>query len=270
MNAEDRQRTIVREHFRETSTTWGSRYAARPAKMSDMDLVLRRENVHRLMRPLIAASGERLRVLDLGCGTGDVLDGLSRESIHVTGTDIVHEMVVAAATAHPLDRFLVCDALRLPIAPASMDVVTCLGVVEYIPEPQTVLRQVVDVLRPGGFAIISLPNRASLFRKLSRIEVAAESGLSAMVRRVRGQTPIERTSKYAHRQWSLRAGEQLLAASGLTVCDVRFNTYGLWGRLGRWPISLSLSKWLSRRFNARSPLSSACACTMVFLGQKAT
>jgi 2-polyprenyl-3-methyl-5-hydroxy-6-metoxy-1,4-benzoquinol methylase len=269
MNAQDRQKTLVQEHFRDTSRTWRSRYAQQPEKMSDMDLLLRRENVHRLIRPLLGeGSGDVLRVLDLGCGTGDVLDGLSRESMHVTGTDVVREMVDAAAAAHPLDDFLVCDAQQVPVASASMDVVTCLGVIEYIADPRTVLAQISDVLRPGGYFIVSLPNRISLFRRLSAVEIAAEKRLSAILRRIRGTTAPARSNRITHRQWSPHEGQQLLEAAGLSVREMLFSTYGLWGKLGRWSISMELSKRMSREFSRSSVLARTCACTMVFLAQK--
>lgn len=261
MTASFQQEAVVREHFRNISTQWGSRYR-RPAKMSDLDMLLRRENVHRLLLPVISRHEGTLRVLDLGCGTGDVLEGLPRDILKVTGVDFVPEMAATAASTHPTDRFAAADATRLPFGGTTFDVITCLGVLEYIPDPQRVLEECARVLRPGGWLIVSFPNRSSWFRTLSNLQTSAERAAANMLNRLRGRPVSDAKPRYRHAQWSLTEAQRLLESAGFRPEATRFNTYGLWGQIGR-RLNMSLCVAMSRRFAEPSAISRNLAFTMV-------
>jgi SAM-dependent methyltransferase len=261
----------IRHHFKTVSTAWGTRYRGRPRKISDQDLLLRRENVHRLLAPLLAAhaTSAPLRVIDVGCGTGDVLDGVGRHLVRVTGVDFVVEMVAAAARTHLDDRFVVGDAARLPLGAASADAVVCLGVLEYLPDPAAVLASIGQTLRPGGTLIVSFPNRLSLFRRLSALEARCERvaiRLRDIVRGGRRASP--EGPAYLHAQWSVAGARRLLQAAGFRVDEIMFNTFGLWGRPGKWRPNIAFSERMSRRFFRESPVSAWLAQTMVVRARK--
>lgn len=265
-----KQRQVVENHFRVASAGWEARYEARPRRMSDLDLQLRRENVHRLLRPLLAPS-RPLRVLDVGCGTGGVLDGVSRNLVSVVGVDVVSQMVATAARRQPGDRFTVADAAQLPFRPEAFDMVTCLGVLEYLSSPGLVLQGIRERLRPGGRMIVSVPNRASVLRKLSLLEERVEGGLSAVWRALRGRPgEHDQGPRCRHTQWTPDGALRLVREAGFEVEDVLFNTYGLWGRVGHWQASLDLSIWMTRRFSRRGAVSSLLASTMVVLARRTT
>lgn len=271
MSSELEQKHVVRDHFKDYSADWGARYGRKPRGMADLDLALRRENVHRLLKPLLAAADRTLRVLDLGCGSGNVLDGLPRDSLWIVGADLVPEMVAAAARAHPNDQFVVADAAQLPFAPNSLDLVTCLGVLEYVPKPERVLRSIHSALKPGGHLVMSFPNRSSPFRRLRGVERGAERALVRILDGLRGRKREAQPGEaYQHAQWSPRQAEQMLKAAGFVIEEALFNSFGFWGRVGRWSINLNLSRWLSRRFYRRGWFSAALACTMVVLARKTT
>jgi len=235
---------IVRDHFAEQSIRWGDRYATAPRSMADLDLALRRESVHRMLWPVINASDRKLRVLDVGCGTGDVLDGLPRDLIQVVGMDFVRDMVVVARQTHPGDRFLNADATALPFEDACADVVTSLGVIEYIPSPEAAIASIARVLRPGGTVILSFPNRRSLFRRLLKVE----RGLDQIIHRLRGRTnvPLRDSSRYPHRQWTVKEAVNLLKSHGFEIEVTLLHTIGPWGRIGRLAPMISVSRLLSR------------------------
>ena len=269
MGLHDTQILNVQRHFGEVSSKWGARYEREPERMSDLDLVLRRENVYRLLRPLIEASASRARLLDVGCGAGNLLDGLPTEALDISGVDIVPEMVAEAARRHPTGAFVVSDAVELPFPDASMDIVTCLGVLEYIPEPQAVLRDIWRVLAPGGHVIVSFPNRASLFRLLSFVEIRAERMMITVLHRLlRRKRKYERGPSYTHAQWSVRAAHELLTSAGFERLEMLFSTFGLWGIVGRSRAALRISRYLTRRFSSRSCISTSLACTIVASAQK--
>ena len=262
------QSRSVREHFERISTRWGKGYQRRPRYMSDLDLQERRLHIQRLLGPLVAASASRVRVLDLGCGTGDMLDGVPRDRVYIVCVDLAPKMVAEAAQSHPEDRFAVGDAARTPFRPGIFDVVVSAGVLEYVPDAVAVLRGAHSLLRPGGHLILSMPNRASLLRKFSQLEKACERPVSQFWRRVRGLAPIESRPVYKHTQWTPWAGRRLLCDGGFVVREALYNTYGMRGWIGRIPASLRLSAWMTRRLAANEPVSAWLAHTVVFKAQR--
>lgn len=265
----------VREHFRDISEQWGNRYGTTAAKMSDLDLQLRRENVLLLLHSVLAEKTGCPWILDVGCGTGHVLEGLNElaglkeKQIRVVGVDLVPEMVAVAARAHPSQRFLACDATALPFGPATLNVVTCIGVLEYLPDVEGCLGALHALLRPDGYLVVSFPNKWSVFRWLSKVEITLENALLAVLRKIQGRRATQTSSPcYKHTQWSVQAARQLLRNAGFEPEAARFNTYGLWGRVGRWRMSLWLSSYMSRRFGKRGFIARWSACTMVIRARK--
>ncbi|MFO0837898.1 MAG: methyltransferase domain-containing protein [Phycisphaerae bacterium] len=258
----DAQKSAVRGYFGKSGGDWGARYERPPARMSDLDLLLRRRNFQELLAPLLAAE-PALRVLDIGCGGVSVFDGMTRERLHVVACDLVPEMVRAAAQRGAADEYFVADASRLPLANASVDLIVCSGVLEYVPEPLAALRGMQRSLRRDGRLLISFPNRVGLLRRLSKAEIAIENAALWAVNLLRGRPRTIEKPPYRHAQWSPAEAERLLAEAGLRVEQIRFGTFGLWGRVGRWRASLRLSEYLTARWGASRALGGALAATMV-------
>jgi demethylmenaquinone methyltransferase/2-methoxy-6-polyprenyl-1,4-benzoquinol methylase len=91
---------------------------------------------------------------DVACGTGRLAEELARlaPGARVVGFDFSAEMVRRAAAGRP--RFAVADALRLPLADASVDVVTIAFGLRNLPEPAAGLLEFRRVLRPGGRLVV--------------------------------------------------------------------------------------------------------------------
>jgi len=100
------------------------------------------------------------RVLDLGCGTGDLAKALAAAGRQVTGCDISPQMLSAARESGGCACWvqLEPDWRRLPFASASFDAVVAASVLEYVAEPATVLRECARVLRPGGVVLYTVPD----------------------------------------------------------------------------------------------------------------
>lgn len=60
---------------------------------------------------------------------------------------------------------LVCDATAIPVAAGSFDVVLCTEVLEHVPDPAAVVREIGRVLRPGGIALVTAPLGSGLHQK---------------------------------------------------------------------------------------------------------
>lgn len=93
------------------------------------------------------------RLLDLGCGTGEMIRLLREKHPHMMlwGLDLSPEMIrMAKEKQIPNVDFRVGDAEFLPYPDQSFDVVLCMQSFHHYPNPEAVLKEVYRVLRPGG------------------------------------------------------------------------------------------------------------------------
>jgi demethylmenaquinone methyltransferase / 2-methoxy-6-polyprenyl-1,4-benzoquinol methylase len=105
------------------------------------------------------------RVLDLCCGTGDLLLALELDrGAPVLGSDFCHPMLLGAAKKTRRSPLFEADALQLPLAPASLDVITIAFGFRNFANYEAGLVEIRRVLKPGGMlAILEFsqpPNRA--------------------------------------------------------------------------------------------------------------
>jgi 2-polyprenyl-6-hydroxyphenyl methylase/3-demethylubiquinone-9 3-methyltransferase len=104
------------------------------------------------------------RVLDVGCGGGLLCEGLAARGARVTGIDRAAENITAAMqhaakAGHDID-YRNIDVEHVAAAEAaSYDVVTCLEMLEHVPEPERIVAACAAALKPGGTAFFSTLNR---------------------------------------------------------------------------------------------------------------
>jgi SAM-dependent methyltransferase len=94
------------------------------------------------------------QVADLGCGTGTLTRLLTDEGYVVDGLDFSEEMIDRARAKVPEARLVVGDAARPALEPASYDVVLSRHVLWAMPNPADAFARWVNLLRPGGVAIL--------------------------------------------------------------------------------------------------------------------
>jgi demethylmenaquinone methyltransferase/2-methoxy-6-polyprenyl-1,4-benzoquinol methylase len=97
------------------------------------------------------------RVLDLCCGTGDLMQALARQKsvgFPVMGSDFCHPMLLAARAKLTSGLLLEADTLRLPLADASVDLITVAFGFRNLANYEAGLREMRRVLRGGGIAAI--------------------------------------------------------------------------------------------------------------------
>jgi len=103
------------------------------------------------------------RILDLGCGSGPVTAALRSSGRRVVALDYSLDMLRLATErvereGQKAGSFLQGDSELLPFATASLDAVVCLGVISYVRDYRSVLREVRRILRPGGRLVLSSRN----------------------------------------------------------------------------------------------------------------
>jgi ubiquinone/menaquinone biosynthesis C-methylase UbiE len=114
------------------------------------------------------------RLLDWGCGYGQVTALLRREGVDAIAFD--YREGIPAPTVEPLERFPEIDAhvspdpVQLPFEDGSFDTVLSCGVLEHVQDPDASLDEIRRLLRPGGtFFVTNLPNRYSYTERIARL-----------------------------------------------------------------------------------------------------
>ena len=106
----------------------------------------------------IAPGDRRLRVLDVGCGTGQSRRVYSSHAAWYLGVDLSHEAVAVARRRDPPISFLQADAGRLPVADRSVDLVAFSSVLHHLDDRPRALAEARRVLEPGGLVFAFDPN----------------------------------------------------------------------------------------------------------------
>ncbi len=105
------------------------------------------------------------RIVDIGCGGGILADAMARKGADVLGIDLATK-ALKVAQLHALEaqttgvsyREISAEALAAE-QPGSFDVVTCMEMLEHVPDPSSVVRACAQLVKPGGHVFFSTINR---------------------------------------------------------------------------------------------------------------
>ena len=158
------------------------------------------------------------RVLDVGCGGGILAEAMAARGAQVTGIDLA-EKPLKVAMLHGLEsgsgvsyRLVAAEALALE-APESFDVVTCMEMLEHVPDPASIVRACSQLVRPGGHVFFSTINRNP--KSFLFAIVGAEYVLRLLPRGTHEYARFIRPSELAAH----------CRAAGLTIADLTGMTY---------------------------------------------
>ena len=101
-----------------------------------------------------AVRGLHRNVLDVACGTGDMVVELLKHGCTVTGVDLSEEMMAIARQKAPAATFILADAEHLPFPDETFDAVTCAFGVRNFVHLEQGLSEMLRVLKPGGTMVI--------------------------------------------------------------------------------------------------------------------
>jgi len=157
------------------------------------------------------------KVLDVGCGGGILAEAMAQRGAQVTGIDM-GEAPLAVARLHQLEsgveveyRQITAEAMAEEM-PGQFDVVTCLEMLEHVPDPSSVIRACHKLVKPGGQVFFSTINRnpkAYLFAV-----IGAEYILRLLPRGTHDFKKFIRPSELG--AWSRAAGLEVKDIIGLT------------------------------------------------------
>ncbi len=111
---------------------------------------------------IVGLSGKT--VLDVGCGGGILAESMAKRGARVTGIDLA-EKPLKVAQLHLLESGLQVDYRLIPAedlaheAPHSFDAVTCMEMLEHVPDPAATVQACAGLVKPGGYVFFSTINR---------------------------------------------------------------------------------------------------------------
>jgi 2-polyprenyl-6-hydroxyphenyl methylase/3-demethylubiquinone-9 3-methyltransferase len=157
------------------------------------------------------------RVVDVGCGGGILADAMARKGSEVLGIDLatkalkvaqLHALEAATPSVHY--REIAAEALAAE-QPGSFDVVTCMEMLEHVPDPSSIVRACADLARPGAHVFLSTLNRNP--KSFLFAIVGAEYLLNLLPRGTHEYARFIRPSELA--RWCREAGLEVVATRGM-------------------------------------------------------
>ncbi|MCP5145412.1 MAG: bifunctional 2-polyprenyl-6-hydroxyphenol methylase/3-demethylubiquinol 3-O-methyltransferase UbiG [Gammaproteobacteria bacterium] len=161
------------------------------------------------------------QVLDVGCGGGILSESLARAGAHVTAVDGSHELIETARMHARMGGLEIdyrnCTADDLPGShEARFDIITCMELLEHVPDPGALIATCASLLRPGGILFVSTINRTALAYGMA--VVGAEYVMRLLPRGTHDYARFIRPAELA----------RMMRAAGLTPSDVtgmRYNPF---------------------------------------------
>ena len=112
------------------------------------------------------------RILDVGCGSGLKLAYLGDDNGLRIGCDIRSELYLRARDRTGLIRFIRAEASQLPFSESSFNMVTCLSVIEELPDYKAAITDMARCVDPGGLLCITVTNGPLLKKIYALVEFA--------------------------------------------------------------------------------------------------
>ena len=157
------------------------------------------------------------KVLDIGCGGGILAEAMAQRGAEVTGIDM-GEAPLSVAKLHQLESGLNIDYRQITAEqlaeemPGQFDVVTCLEMLEHVPEPSSIIASCQKLVKPGGQVFFSTINRNPKAYMLA--VVGAEYVLKMLPRGTHDFKKFIKPSELG--AWARQAGLEIHDLIGLT------------------------------------------------------
>ncbi len=157
-------------------------------------------------------------VLDVGCGGGILSEGLAFRGAAVTGIDM-GQAPLEVARAHAATQNLNIEYRQIPVEelaaelPGSFDIITCMEMLEHVPDPASVIKACAELVKPGGHVFFSTLNRNPKSYLLAI--VGAEYALKMVPKGTHDYLKFIKPSELA--SWARAASLNVKDVSGLSV-----------------------------------------------------
>jgi len=225
----------VRALFNREARRWRSKYGPK-GKLNG--------RLERFQARLAELCPPPARILDLGCGTGEIAAAIDRVGYRVTACDLAEEMIAMARRSHVGTGvewvWLEPGREALPFAERSFEGVLASSVFEYLDDVEGTAAELARVLCPEGILLLTVPNPCNVVRKfearLQSLRVFRQPPpLLRRVQRLDSYAAYLRLSRnrFAAPQW-----QAVLKTARFTPLDARDFSHDAWQRQAQAPLVL--------------------------------
>jgi len=157
------------------------------------------------------------KVLDVGCGGGLLSEAMARDAADVIGIDL-SESIIKVAQHHAQKKRIIVNYQCINIETIAeshkneFDVITCMEMLEHVPNPQAILKACADCLKPNGQLFVSTINR-NIKSYLAAI-IGAEYILGLLPKGTHDYSKFIRPSELT--QWAQQAELKLVGLQGVS------------------------------------------------------
>lgn len=158
-----------------------------------------------------------LTILDVGCGGGILCESLAQRGANMTGIDM-GETPLSVAKLHQMESNLSINYKKITAEelaeqePESFDIVTCLEMLEHVPDPSTVIKACSDLVKPNGHVYFSTINRNP--KSYAFAIIGAEYVLKLLPKGTHEYSKFIKPSELAN--WARKAGLEWQEITGMT------------------------------------------------------
>jgi ubiquinone/menaquinone biosynthesis C-methylase UbiE len=153
----------IRRYFDTLAQDWNKNYSKS---------ILFSERLEKIKKLTFSIQLENKNVLDIGCGSGMISAYFCEKGSSVFGIDISENMIHQAddfvRSRNFKATFTIGDATKLQFPDNYFDLISCISVIEWLDNDAGALSEIKRVLKKDGFAVVSVPNQSSWFRKLEK------------------------------------------------------------------------------------------------------
>jgi len=166
------------------------------------------------------------KIVDVGCGGGILTEGLASQGAIATGIDLSEELI-DIADLHGLETGIKASYQKISAEtfaaehPDSFDHVTCMEMLEHVPDPSSIVSACAKLVKPGGFVFFSTLNRKPKAYLLAIL--AAEHLLKMLPKGTHDYKTFIKPSELS--QWCRHSGLEVKGITGIEYnpFNKRFN-----------------------------------------------
>ncbi len=157
------------------------------------------------------------KVLDIGCGGGLLSEAMANCQASVTGIDLSESLLFiaqqhAAAQSLNIHYQLISSTDLANQNPASFDIITCMELLEHVPDPSQIVQDCAHLLKPGGMVFFATINRN--LQSFLKAILGAEYVLGLLPKGTHQYAKLIKPSELT--LWASRAGLTLKGLQGIT------------------------------------------------------
>ena len=216
--------------FSREARDW-SRLYDEPRDLFEVTMLLRRNFV---LNYISRNFDNSKKILDLGCGTGVLIEKLLNNGMNVVGMDLSEDMLSLAfekTRAYPQEKSLLLqgDSEALPFDNKRFDLIACLGVIAFLKDEGLAIKEMHRILRKNGILILSFRNKYTLSTffdpvRLGRILVFKLS--KVVKRRIKKISKSNQETILVPRRFNSFSLIERLKRNGFIVKEVKNIGYG--------------------------------------------